>query len=107
MRATSRTNRSAKGGARSSPHYGGEGVLIHPPHQGVCGRHGTEDQGVTPGELPGSSGGTEGSELADDADTRAGYAVRSSSAFWALRSFSTVFAQAEALDATARSLRAS
>ena len=44
-------NRSAKGGARSSLHYGGEGVLIHPPHQGVCGRHGTEDQGVTPGEL--------------------------------------------------------
>ena len=36
-------NRSAKGGARSSPHYGGEGVLIHPPYQGVCGRHGTED----------------------------------------------------------------
>jgi hypothetical protein len=36
-------NRSAKGGARSSLHYGGEGVLIHPPHQGVCGRHGTEE----------------------------------------------------------------
>jgi hypothetical protein len=45
------TNRSAKGGARSSPHYVGEGVLIHPPHQGVCGRHGTEDQHVTPGGL--------------------------------------------------------
>jgi len=44
-------NRSAQGGARSSLHYGGEGVLIHPPHQGVCGRHGTEDQGVTPGGL--------------------------------------------------------
>ena len=44
-------NRSAKGGARSSPHYGGEGVLIHPPHQGVCGRHGGEDQCVTPGGL--------------------------------------------------------
>jgi hypothetical protein len=43
-----------------------------------AGRETTEDQGVTPGELPGSSGGTEGSELADDADTRAGYAVRSS-----------------------------
>src|SRR5262249_60906589 len=41
------TNRSAKGGARSSPHYGGEGVLIHPPSQGVCGRHGIEDQEVT------------------------------------------------------------
>jgi hypothetical protein len=36
-------NRSAKGGARSSLHYEGEGVLIHPPHQGVCGRHGTEE----------------------------------------------------------------
>ena len=55
-------NRSAKGGARSSPHYGGEGVLIHPPHQGVCGRHGTEDLSVTPGGLSGSSGGTEGSD---------------------------------------------
>ncbi len=52
------TNRSAKGGARSSPHYGGEGVLIHPPHQGVCGRHGTEDQSVTPGGLDGFPGGT-------------------------------------------------
>jgi hypothetical protein len=44
-------NRSAKDGARSSLHYGGEGVLIHPSHQGVCGWHGTEDLGVTPGEL--------------------------------------------------------
>src|SRR6266404_1267228 len=70
MRATSGTNRSAKGGARSSPHYGGEGVLIHPPHQGVCGRHGTEDQGVTPGELPGSSGGTEGSDSISASETR-------------------------------------
>ena len=57
-----RTNRSAKGGARSSPHYGGEGVLIHPPHQGVCGWHGTEDLGVTPGELSRSTGGTMGSD---------------------------------------------
>ena len=55
-------NWSAKGGARSSPHYGGEGVLIHPPHQGVCGRHGTEDLSVTPGGLSGSSGGAEGSD---------------------------------------------
>jgi len=62
MGATPRTNRSAKGGARSSPHYGGEGVLIHPPHQGVCGRHGTEDLSVTPGGLSGSSDGTEGSD---------------------------------------------
>jgi hypothetical protein len=44
-------NRSAKGGARSSLQFGGEGVLIHPPHQGVCGRHGTEEQCVTSGEL--------------------------------------------------------
>ena len=44
-------NRSAKGGTRSSLHYEGEGVLIHPPHQGVCGRHGTEEQRVTSGEL--------------------------------------------------------
>src|SRR5262249_49570608 len=52
------TNRSAKGGARSSPHYGGEGVLIHPPYQGVCGRHGIEDQDVTPGGLVRFSEGT-------------------------------------------------
>jgi hypothetical protein len=51
-------NRSAKGGARSSPHCGGEGVLIHPPYQGVCGRHGTEDQDVTPGGLVRFPGGT-------------------------------------------------
>ena len=44
-------NWSAKGGARSSLHYGGEGVLIHPPHQGVCGWHGTEEQCVTSGKL--------------------------------------------------------
>ncbi len=49
--ATPLMNRSAKGGARSSLHYGGEGVLIHPPHQGVCGWHGTEDLDVTPGGL--------------------------------------------------------
>ena len=57
--AIPQANRSAKGGARSSPHYEGEGVLIHPPHQGVCGRHGTEDLRVTPGGLlwfPGSAG---------------------------------------------------
>ena len=72
MRATSRTNRSAEGGTRSSPHYGGEGILIHPPHQGVCGRHGTEDQGVTPGELPESSGGTEGSDSIRASEARSG-----------------------------------
>ena len=49
----------AKGGARSSLQYGGEGVLIHPPHQGVCGRHGMEERRVTSGglaEFPGSMG---------------------------------------------------
>jgi len=51
-------NRSAKGGARSSWHYGSEGVLTHPSYQGVCGRHGTEDLGVTPGGLVVFSGGT-------------------------------------------------
>lgn len=50
-------NRSAKGGARSSLHYGGEGALIHPPYQGVCGRHGMEDQCVTPGGLTWFLGG--------------------------------------------------
>ena len=58
MGAAPPMNRSAKGGARSSLHYGGEGVLIHPPHQGVCGRHGTEEQCVTSGGLTGSPGGT-------------------------------------------------
>ena len=49
--AIPKTNRSAKDGARSSLHYGGEGVSIHPSHQGVCGRHGREDRCVTPGGL--------------------------------------------------------
>jgi len=44
-------NRSAKAGARSSPHYGGEGVLTHPAYQGVCGRHGAEVLDVTQGGL--------------------------------------------------------
>ena len=67
------TNRSAKGGARSSLHYGGEGVLIHPPYQGVCGRHGMEDQCVTLGGLIWFLGGTgisdpiSGSEMGSDA----------------------------------------
>jgi hypothetical protein len=51
MEATPKMNRSAKGGTRSSLHYRGEGVLIHPPYQGVCGRHDTEEQHVTSGEL--------------------------------------------------------
>ena len=32
-------------------------LLIHPSRQGVCGRHGREDQYVTPGGLAGSTGG--------------------------------------------------
>jgi hypothetical protein len=48
--ATPRMNRSAKDGASSSWHYGSEGVLTHPSQQGVCGRHGTEDLGVTEGK---------------------------------------------------------
>ena len=66
-------NRSAKGGARSSLHFWDEGVLIHPPHQGDCGRHGTEEQRVTSGELaesPGSTGVSRpisASEMASDA----------------------------------------
>jgi hypothetical protein len=55
---TPKMNWSAKGGARSSLHYGGEGVLIHPPHQGVCRRHGTEEQCVTSGRLTESPVGT-------------------------------------------------
>ena len=66
-------NRSAKGGARSSLHYEGEGVLIHPPHQGVCGWHGTEERRVTSGGLAESPAGTgvnrpiSESEMASDA----------------------------------------
>ncbi len=56
--ATPQMNRSAKDGARSSLHYGGEGALTHPSYQGVCGWHGTEDLCVTPGGLIGFPGGT-------------------------------------------------
>jgi hypothetical protein len=55
-------NRSAKGGARSSLHFWDEGVLIHPPHQGDCGQHGTEEQRVTSGGLAESPGDTGVSE---------------------------------------------
>jgi len=58
MGAAPKMNRSAKGGERSSLHYEGEGVLIRPPHQGVCERHGTEEQRVTSGGLAGFPGGT-------------------------------------------------
>jgi hypothetical protein len=48
-------------------------LLIHPPHQGVCARHGTEELCVTPGELAWFAGGTakskpiSESEVASDA----------------------------------------
>src|SRR5260370_35587310 len=58
MGATPTMNWSARGGARSSLHYGGEGVLIHPPYRGVCRRHDTEEQRVTSGGLAESLGGT-------------------------------------------------
>ena len=51
-------NRSAKDGARSSRHYGDEGVLTHPSYQGVCERHGTEDLDVTLGGLVAFPAGT-------------------------------------------------
>ena len=41
---------------------GAKASLIHPPYQGVCGRHGTEDQDVTPGGLGRPPGGTGGSD---------------------------------------------
>ena len=71
-------NRSAKGGARSSLHFRDEGVLIHPPHQGVCGQHGTDEQRVTSGELAESLGDTgvsrpiSASEVASEALTVVG-----------------------------------
>src|SRR3954454_24713854 len=87
MGATPRTNRSAKGGARSSPHYGGEGVLIHPPHQGVCGRHGTLTVSVRAarlgwfGEAAGASGQTrdegDGNASSDGGDRVLHVALRS------------------------------
>ncbi len=50
--ATPLMNRSAKGGAKVEPALlRRRRFLIHPPHQGVCGRHGTEDLDVTPGGL--------------------------------------------------------
>lgn len=44
-------NRSAKAGARSSPHYGGEDTSTHPAYQGVCGWQGAEVTSVTQGRL--------------------------------------------------------
>jgi len=60
-------NRSAKDGTRSSLHYGGEGDLIHPSYQGVCGRHGMEDNQVTHGDL---SSMVDTSQFAVDAEVQ-------------------------------------
>jgi hypothetical protein len=85
------TKWSAKGGARSSLHYGGEGVLIHPLHQGVCTRHGTEELCVTPGELTWSAVGIaesepiSESEMASDAASVVGLPSSTLSAAKALR----------------------
>jgi hypothetical protein len=49
-------NRSAKDGARSSWHWGSEGVLPYPSQQGVYGRHGAEDLDVTEGKARSVSG---------------------------------------------------
>ncbi len=68
MGATPKMNWSAKGGARSSLHYEGEGALIHPPHQGVCGLHGTEERCVTSGGLAESPGGTGVSRLISESE---------------------------------------
>src|SRR3954451_5150988 len=86
MGPTPKMNCSPKGGARSSLHYGGEGVLILPPHQGVCRRHGTKEQRVTSGGLAASSVGTgesepiSGSEMASEARSVVGRLNSTSSA---------------------------
>jgi hypothetical protein len=45
-----RTGRPMMGQGRART-MGAKALLIHPSHQGVCGRHGTEDLDVTPGDL--------------------------------------------------------
>jgi hypothetical protein len=85
MGAAPKMNRSAKGGVRSSLHYEGEGALIHPPHQGVCGRHGTEEQRVTSGELAWFSGGTEISDPISDERSGKRCRVSSRTAEWYLK----------------------
>ena len=71
--ATPKMNWSAKGGTGRACNREAKALLIHPPHQGACGRHGTEEQSVTSGELAESLGGTgvsrpiSESEVASDA----------------------------------------
>src|SRR5215813_10730511 len=56
--ATPKMNWSAKGGTGRACNREAKALLIHPPHQGACGRHGTEEQCVTSGGLAESPGGT-------------------------------------------------
>jgi hypothetical protein len=55
-------NRSAKGGTGRACTIEAKAFSFTHPHQGVCGRHGTEEQRVTSGELAESSGDTGVSE---------------------------------------------
>ena len=72
-----------KGRARIS---GAKAFSFNPPHQGVCGWHGTEEQRVTSGGLAGSPGGTgvsrpiSESEVASDALSVVGLPNSTSSA---------------------------
>lgn len=85
MGAAPKMNRSAKGEARSSLHYGDEGVLIHSSHQGVCGRHGTEEQRVTSGGLAQFVGGTAISEPISEMRKGERRCVSSRTAEWYLK----------------------
>ena len=51
-------NRSAKGGTGRACTMEAKAFSFTHPHQGVCGRHGTEEQRVTSGGLAKSPGGT-------------------------------------------------
>ena len=51
-------NRSAKGGIGRACTMGAKAFSFTHLHQGVCGRHGTEERRVTSGGLAGSPGGT-------------------------------------------------
>ena len=51
-------NRSAKGGIGRACTMGAKAFSFTHLHQGVCGRHGTEEQRVTSGGLAKSLGGT-------------------------------------------------
>ena len=51
-------NRSAKGGTGRVCSMVTKAFSFPHPHQGVCGRHGTEEQRVTSGGLAESPGGT-------------------------------------------------